>query len=245
MTLESSEGLRKIAFLGNEVVLRAPASLSFDLQGVAVGAEQILTWDPVDKQAMTLEVRARILGTNVGNALIPIVRWWSEVSHGEKVWREPPPFAQAAGVEFQDFGLPGRGMTFRVNSRRFRIGFRNDGARNDVGIIVPPDPIKNTLAVSVLPVCTPGDAYPPSTYQTLDAIGSFPMTAREWRVMGLDGLQQGGTGPDALFWAVSGYQFDDANQTLYDEWMPIPHDAAGFSFNAGAPPPPGNYAAFR
>lgn len=65
------------------------------------------------------------------------------------------------------------------------------------------------------------------------------MNAREWRVMGANGLMITPAGPTVDLFAVSGFLFASASQTSYDEWLPIPHDAVAYRFSVAA------YAAFR
>ena len=233
--MESAEGLVKIPWAGRNIVLRSPASQSLDIEGTG---EKLLSWEPEDKEALDLEVRARIVGTTATALQTPVVRWWTETGHGNSVWREPTPFDQSAAIRMRDWSLPGRGIVFRVAARRFRIAFRGAGLVSDPASLVA----RNTIQVSIMPTYTNacGCPYTSSNFAPLDVVHAFPMTAREWRLMTNDGLPVSGGPPRVDLIAVSGAVIATMQQQDYDDWNPIPHEAAGYRLtNTPA------YAAFR
>ena len=232
--MESAEGLVRIAWSGRDIVLRSPASQSLDLGGTG---EKLLSWEPENKEAIDIEVRARIVGTSATVAQTPIVRWWTETGHGNSVWREPTPFDVTSAVRMRNWSLPGRGIVFRIAARQFRIGFQGDGIAGNPAAV-----IRNTIHVSIQPTYTApcGCPYTSSDLVPIGEVHAFPMTAREWQLMTADGQPVTGGVPDVEFIAVSGRVVATMQQQDYSDWRPIPHDAAGYRLtDVGA------YAAFR
>ena len=226
-----------LRYSGRTIVLRAPASQSLELPGTA---EKIQTWLPEDKEALSIEVRARIVATSSPNTEIPIVRYFIELGHGDSVWRDPTPFQRPAGLEVEHFSLPGRGIAFLVNARQLRLGFRSDGAVSGAAVA------SNVVQVSMLPAFTSGEhrsVYAASVFGPVDTVQAVPMTAREWRVTNELGLQvPGGMGAAmAELIAVSGAPIGAETQNDFgEEWRPIPHEAAAYRFTLT-----GAYANFR
>ena len=101
-----------IAQAGRVIELRAPSSQTLDLQGSgvpgAVGAV-VIEWSPQDRGATEVEIRARIVSTTATLGIEPLVRWFSEIGHGDQVWREPTPVLPIiTGSPYLDYSVGGK-----------------------------------------------------------------------------------------------------------------------------------------
>ena len=231
-----------IPHAGRVVKLTAPASQQLKLQGDgSIG----INWDPEDKAAMQVEVRARVESTSVPVDEIPLIRWSSEVTHGHAVWTEPAQTQKelAQLVPSLDYALPGRGMVWRTSSRRFTITFRNAG---ELG--TGDDIASSKLLVSILPVWGGlVDVYPYAhVSQNIPASNLqrnvFPMTAREWRLMTVLGRPVTAAAIDIQLSGVTGQPLPgggSVDAADYSDWQPIPFDAAFWIPNGTV------YAAYR
>jgi hypothetical protein len=217
---------------GKAILLNGPASQSLDLEGSGAEATaKELVWEPKNKQANEIEVRARLVSSSGNIGDIPIVRWFSETSHGDSVWREPAPTLPIiAGTPVVDHSLPARGMSFRVTARQFRIGFRNQG------MITGAPLVRTKVQVSILPGW---GAFPPiyPYQQIVLPFGAtvqqpFPITAREWKLTDITGQPLALGAVAITFVGILGALFGITDAALYDDFAPIPHDAAAFVASA-------------
>lgn len=140
--LNSPDAVAGIAYDGasDTIELRGPAAQLLELDGLG---SKTVAWQPVDRRAMDIEIRARVFavktvpfGWEMG---APFVRWSTETSHGNHVWTDPPlmfPVAQTqveSGYQFDQRQrlqwnlMPARGISFRVTTREFKLELRNEG----------------------------------------------------------------------------------------------------------------------
>lgn len=171
--------------LGDAVVaLDGTAGDILHLQGEGAIAYE---WSPSDKQAIDLELRARLVETSAPFASIPIVRWYMEVGHGDYSWSFPPdPFPVVFGSPTQAQILPARGLLLKLSARRFRIWFA--GGLDIAGAVVA----SNKVAVSVQPSmpgkqCCAAEWYtqyaaPLGGPAPLPRVQPLPMAARDLRI---------------------------------------------------------------
>lgn len=216
--------MSKLPYSGAESVLklRGPASQIIEL---ATLQGKGLAWEPQMRSQLEIEIRARIIATDLTIGLIPVVTWTDELAHGELVWAEPfPALAQIAGTPMVDHTLPARGMVFRTNAREYRINFTNRGTLTGAPMG------RCVVQVSILP-CSGQDipryprehvAYSPGT-----VIQPFPMAAHEWQVTDADGTPMTGAG-GVVFVGIAGALFGPVPWNVLDPWLPIPHDAVGW-----------------
>ena len=214
------------------IVLNGPASQILELEGSGAEATaKELTWEPKDKQANEIEVRARLVSTSGNIGDIPIVRWFSITSHGDSVWREPPDVMPIiSGTPYVNHSLPARGFSFRVTARQFRIGFVNQG-------MITGAPLDRTkVQVSILPGW---GAFPPSYpyQQIVFPFGAtvqqpFPITPREWKLTDITGQPLALGAVAITFAGIIGGLFGATDGALYADFSPIPHDAAAFLASA-------------
>lgn len=228
-----SPNIREVPFGGRVITLNSPSSQQFTLEGTG---EKIIAWEPTDREAMQVEVRARIMSTDAAIETFPMVRWRTEVSAGNAVWKEPFQ-VPAATTQSRNFAVPARGMVWRTGARQFRIGFTWDGdnasAANGQAV----------LQVSILPVWgTEVDTYPYAETGARNDLNAypFPMTAREWRLYDADGLPiDPADGLVVLFVGLGGALFGVNDPALYADWRPVPFDAVAWGSSAGV------YASYR
>ncbi len=232
----SKPDIRQVPFGGRMVTLASPSSQQLTLQGIG---PKVIAWEPEGKEAFEVEVRARIMSNSAAGEDFPIVRWWTETSAGNAVWKERFPTPKDT-AQSEDFRVPARGMVWRTGARQFRIAFYADGVVANQSVT-----INAVLQVSILPVWgTQVDTYP---YQDggpfSDAnpkIHPFPMTAREWKLQTGQGVPfVFGVLPSVALIALNGVAFASADASLYGDWQPIPFEATSW---AG---PDGTYAAYR
>jgi len=222
-----------ISQAGRVITLRGPSSQTLDLQGSGAAgavASTVLEWAPEDRGASEVEIRARIVSTTALLGIEPIVRWFSEIGHGDQVWREPTPVLPViAGAPYLDYGLPARGMSWRVTSRQFRIGFHNQGTLGGAPVV------RTTVQVSVLPAW--GAFWPVYPYQHLAVpfLGHqqpFPITAREFKLTDLAGLPLALLAVSTTLIGLNGGLLSVQDGALYADWTPVPHLAAGITCTA-------------
>lgn len=228
--------IRQVPFNGRMVSLGSPSSQQLTLQGIG---PKVIAWEPTGKEAFEVEVRARIMSNSAAAEDFPIVRWWTETSAGNAVWKERFPTPTDTPMS-EDFRIPARGMVWRTGARQFRIAFYADGVVANQSAI-----INAVLQVTILPVeGTHVDKYPYQDGGPLDDADPryhpFPITAREWKLSTLAGVPfLLGVIPSVPLIALNGVPIPGADASLYGDWQPIPFEAAGW---AG---PDGTYAAYR
>lgn len=223
---------KELDHAGRTITLRGPASQNLNLEGsglVAIG-HQVLAWEPDNREANEIEIRARMLSTDAIIGSIPVVRWFSEIGHGDAVWREPQPALPIVqGTPITEYSLPARGMVWRTTSREFRIGFRLQG------VLAGPAPTKATIQVTILPgwgLLWPTYPYQHIVFPTAGIVTGFPMTAREWRLTDAVGRPLAPAAVSVTFVGIVGALFGVSDGALFDDWRPLPHDAVGFSASA-------------
>lgn len=232
--------IRQVPFNGRMVTLSSPSSQQLTLEGIG---PKVIAWEPCGKEAFEVEVRARIMSNNLAVEDFPVVRWYTEVSAGNTVWKEPFPSpdigALGTAAQFQDFRVPARGMVWRTGARQFRIAFYADGS-----VASPTVRVNAVLQVSILPVFgTTVDTYPNSdggTFNFVDPKATpFPMVAREWKLQDVRGVPIGPTIiPSIGLLNANGLPYFGADASLYADWQPIPFEAVAWAA-------PGAYAAYR
>ena len=206
------------------VDLRGPSGVSLNLSGFA--SKQI-AWEPVKRGQMELEVRARIVGTSAIIGSIPIVRWDMELGHGKNVYREPnPALPQIAGTPMLKYSLPARGMIFRINARELRLFFELQGPL--AGVPIP----ELAIRVSIMPCLgawCPCPIHQAIAFPFAGVQQPFPAEAREWKLTNEAGLPiVGQPALSVLFVGVAGALFAPTAANQFQDWSPIPHDAAGW-----------------
>lgn len=233
----------QIPFGGRVITLRSPAAQTLELPRTVAGAPQsskVLAWEPDDKEAMTVEVRARMVATSAPATVIPVVTCYLEVGHGHRVWTEPGEPQRGADLDVEAFSLPGRGIVLSLSARQLRIGFQNAGGTQGENVE------STTVAVSFNPRCCANGAAGsvfPSDFLFPEQVKAFPMGAREFRCSEQDSTNVPGGGPNIDFFSVSGFEFS-ANQSQLDNgWWPIPHEAAFYRMDRAIGD--GNYIHFR
>jgi hypothetical protein len=232
----SSPDIRQVPFNARMVTLGSPSSQQLTLQGIG---PKVIAWEPQGKEAFEVEVRARIMSNNAASEEFPVVRWWTETSAGNAVWKERFP-TRPETPQTEDFRIPARGMVWRTGARQFRIAFYADGTVANTAAL-----INAVLQVSILPVWgTTVDTYP---YQDGGPFSGadpkahpFPITAREWKLQTAQGIPMVlGAVPFIGFLGVNGVLYFGADASFYGDWQPIPFEAVGWA--AG----PDTYAAYR
>ena len=219
----------RLPFTGERAVmpLRGPTSQVLSL---ASGEEKSLSWDPQDRRQVEIEIRARIMAAQAPVGSIPLVRWAIEYGHGDATWQLPTPqFPVIAGTQVEDPTLPARGMVFRLNARQFRIRFRNAG-------LLTLAPLPNVVVqVTILPTVG-GMQEPLEVRSTLAGpvvagrMQPFPMGAREWQLVGADGLAPGaGT---VILQGIAGALIGPVAFASFAAWEPIAHEAVGWLASA-------------
>jgi len=233
----------KMPHAGRVINLRGLASQELTIQGTG---SLLLEWETDDRAAQDLEVRARMLSTDIPNDNgVPTCRFGLEVGHGMDVWQEPAPLAVQL-PPLEGYSLPQRGVSFRVNARQFRIAFTPGLSENAEAGFNPITPTKTIVKVSILPGW--GAHAPIYPYQdritnlgppSLPSHG-IPITPREWRWTDSRGLPLplgvnvivllGINGGNALGPLLS------IDPALYADWGPIPHLASNILFPPPVPP---------
>lgn len=213
-----------IVFGGRPIRLASPGSQELILTGVAT---EILAWEPKDKGAHEIEVRARIVDVlNPEPESAPEVRWFIEVGHGSDVWREPPLSKTLQQLTMQDFTLPGRGMIWRVATRFFRIGFHNAGPTAGPGRTFK-------VQVTFLPVWGEHSGVRPYVYRApvngVTDQHAFPIAAREFQIVDPATSRPPGPGVATItFVGITGDVSALIDVDDYSDFRAIPHEAAGF-----------------
>ena len=207
--------------------MNGPASQNLILQGDALENSIILAYEPKNKEAAELEIRARLVAADGAIGEIPVVRWFTETSHGDAVWREPQPtFPIVSGTPVLSYSLPARGMTWRTAARQWRIGFRNQSMITGAPLLL------STVQVTVLPVWGAWVDRYPYTHLALPVAGvvqPYPLTAREWRLRDAFGLPLALGAASIIQNGLLGALFGPTDGALFSDFSPIPHDAAGWA----------------
>lgn len=166
----------QIPFSGGVVELRGSSSQTLTLDN---NEPVLVKWEPLDRIALDVEVRASIQQYNGlddrYNTPPAWIRYQSHVGHGRSIWIEPPDLPVRANfggsVEPKQIlwpVMPARGLCLRQTSRELSIAFRNSGfygreyldrdlaggaktVLTEGGFSVPTFPIV-TLTVSIQPV---------------------------------------------------------------------------------------------
>jgi hypothetical protein len=156
-----------------------------------------VSWSPVDRRALSIEMRARVVagsdwksGTNPdgsgANLGVPSVRFTTKTSHGRTVWDDPPlalplkPDTSDPGhlpdltdYTIQPYHMPARGLRMQRDAREFSITFTNVGQgdrfQNSTGLAFRS---RVTIAVSFLPASAVFEVFP----QTSLLNGSYYLT---------------------------------------------------------------------
>lgn len=222
---------------GHLIKLAGPGSQELNVQG-AVQAT-VFAWEPKTRSAHELDVRARIVDAGGVLGDIPVVRWFSEIGHGDAVDRDPEPaFPIVAGTLMQNYSLPARGMSWRTPARQFRIGFQN------ISMLTGAPLTRTKIKVSVLPVWGAyTGVFPYQTLQGPVVAGvqfPFPLTAREFKLTDAFGLPLALGVVTVIFIGLLGALFGPVDGSFYADWRPIPHDAVAFGAGPGS-----SYAAYR
>jgi hypothetical protein len=217
--------------LGDSLVAldgRAGAQLRLERTG-----PQSFEWSPHDRQALDLELRARIVATTATLGTTPLVRWRLEIGHGTETWSLPVgPIPLISGTRHEDPILPGRGLLLRVSARRLKITFVG-GFDLDDGIVE-----SSTIEVSVQPSaadkCCNADAYQqygdPTALPPPPHVQPFPMGAREFMIRDpFTSAAFGLGGCVVIFTSIAGDLFGplDVFTAGFGEWTPIPVHAIG------------------
>lgn len=228
--------IRQVPFNGRMVTLRSPSSQQFQLSGIG---PQVIAFEPEDTEAFEIEVRARLMSNSGAQEDFPVVRWWTETSAGNAVWKEP--FTTPTDTtQIDSFAIPARGMVWRTGARAFRIGFYVEGTTSGAVIDAA------VLQVSIMPVWD--STVDTSPYQDSNArlltppkARPFPMTAREWRVYDSTGLPFAPALTTVAFVGLNGavFPYVGVDAALYGDWQPIPFDAVAWAGPAGI------FAAYR
>ena len=219
---------QQIVHAGRVIKLSGPGSQNLKLQGTG---EVLFAWEPADRSANDLELRARIVSASGGIGSIPVVRWKTEIGHGSAAWVEPQPsFQDVAGSPMLNYSLPARGMAWHVTTRWFRIAFANQGTL--VGGVLE----ESTVQVTVLPTWSAaGWALYPYSHLAFPVAGvqqPFPMTAREWRLRDSQGQPIAVGAISILFVGLLGALFGVTDAALFKDYGPIPHEAVAFDSDA-------------
>jgi len=181
-----------------------------------------------DRQALDLELRARIVETTATLGTTPVVRWGLELGHGEASWTLPAPSQTIiSGTPLERPILPGRGIVLRVSARRLRITFQ--GGFNLTGGAVA----RSKILVSCQPAagdkCCNADwrqqydnpAELPAPAHSMP----FPMGATEFRIRSaFTGAPFGAGACGVLFTSIAGQLLGvvDVFASLMGDWTPIP-----------------------
>jgi len=225
----------EMEFSGRTIVLHEPASQELELNGPN---GLLLAWEPKDKQALELEVRARIVTIFAPDTeSIPQVFWHMEIGHGDDQAREP---ILSLLTSIRAFSLPARGMIWRTAARNFRIEFSNVGY-----IGAPAQALKSIVQVSILP--TYGTHINVAPYVLRNALSAnfseihlFPITAREFKMTTNTGVPVPAATIQIQLKGITNADVGAiVDAAVYAEWTPVPHDAAGFLTDADV------YTAYR
>lgn len=228
-----------IPFLGarSQLPLRAPSSIVLE---IPLTGEKTFSWEPKQRDAAEVEVRARILAaTGLVLGQIPIVRMLWAIGHGKSVWTEPPPNQPIiVGSPTLPFTLPARGVCTRLSTRELQVTFRFQGLLSGVA------PVGSSVKVEiscqpVLCSTRPTLIHELGAFPVAGVIQPFPVEASEWRLSDDIGLPLllGAVAviPVGIYGALLGV----ADGSAYADWRPIPHDAIGWVGSAV------HYAQFR
>jgi hypothetical protein len=223
-------GITRVPHAGRVISLRGPVAQVLTLKSTE---PLVLDWQPENKEAGEIELRARMIGVVPPTIGIPIVRWSTETGHGDMVWREPQPNLPNISIEpSEPFTLPGRGMLFRTSARQFRITMFTEGGALG-GVIT-----ESAIRVSVNPCW--GERWEASPYSDsirkvgVGQIVAMPIHAREWRLSGVSGLPVPIGGTDVRLLSLTGFVIALEDAALYADWAPIPHDVASYQPVTGA-----------
>jgi hypothetical protein len=211
---------------GATIQLRGNSSERLELRG-SQGAR--IQWLPADRRALDLEVRLRVVATQLpfGDSP-PVINWRTEVAQGAYVWSEPP---QSYPV-FSDttFGLlwhylPGRGEVFRVPSRELTLNvycpYRLDGT---------PAPETTVVAVSFIPTDAMDiDVWPKQRVYPIDAIANstaaaIPIGSTEFRAFDANSGAPMAAGALTLA-TLTGQPLTFIALADLADWRPLPPDA--------------------
>lgn len=217
--------------LGDSLVAldgRAGAQLTLQTTG-----PQIYEWSPHDRQALDLEIRARIVATTAPIGTTPIVRWRLELGHGTETWTLPVgPIPIVSGQLHESPILPGRGLLLRVSARRLKLTFVGGFDTDDAAVQ------SSTIQVSVQPSsgdrCCNADAYQqfgdPGALPPPPHVQPFPMGAREFMIRNPGtSVPFGLGGAVVIFSSIAGELFGplDVFTAGFGGWTPIPVHAVG------------------
>lgn len=184
------------------------------------------------RQALDLELRARIVSTTTTELKSPVIRWRLEWGHGATIMEYPPTRQQSvSAAQYQGAILPARGLTLRLSARQLRIymtgGFdlqEGDVAASSVMVSVQPSVASQRLTVP---------------YQQLilgDVQQAFPGNADEFRIRRADSRPffAGACAVTMLGILDEPLSVSDVAAAGFGDWSPIPPMAAACSIDAAA-----------
>jgi hypothetical protein len=216
------------------VGLRGPYGQILTLEG---DGQRSLQWAPEHRDALELEVRARIVdyGPDPGfPSVAPLVRFRLTYGHGQLTLQDPflCPFTLQGGIDaYTQTVLPARGTVFRVAARELEISFFQP-CKIDSTAAWP----QVHVAISVLPVYAPATVVPRQHYTAtlpLPAglpIEPFPPWATEFRCFDDQGRPfAAGTG-NMTFFTLGGALIAAPSVGIeqYATFQPIPVQAAAW-----------------
>lgn len=216
------------------------------LPGPAVGGAPynplMLQWNPEDRRALEVELRARIVeiqfvGGGIAASCMPNVRWYVELGHGSTVWTRPSK-PLVTGTTIKTHLLPARGLMLRASVRemKFFVGVDPFPADNIVFAGLGGTIAQVKVQVSYQPVVSQLAAWPRQDVTIGGEIFQFPMEANEFRVRDQNGQAfGGGAGPGFVFIGPTVGPLFASTADLYADWSPIPDVANSWEMAAIAP----------
>jgi hypothetical protein len=179
----------------SDVALAGPSGQVIELAADGVNTIQ---WAPVDRRAMEVEIRIRLLNhLNPDRVLSdpPLLRASLTFGHGKLTWQEPfiaPPFAtsEVGGLfAYHRYAVPARGVVWRVDARELKLYLQSPGTLS--GAASYP---RTSVMVSFQPCQAMERPVFPQMEYAVTALGppivaaAFPQAANEWRLFDANGL---------------------------------------------------------
>lgn len=218
------------------VRVRGPYGQILTLEG---SGPRSLQWAPETRDALELEVRARVVdyGPDPGfPSIAPLVRYRLTYGHGQLTLQDPIvcPFTIEGGIDaYTQTVLPARGTVFRVAARELEIAFFQP-SKIDNAIAWP----QVHVAVSVLPVYSPQGVKPQQHYTATAPlpggvglpIEPFPAWATEFRCFDDQGRPFAAGAGNMTFITLGGELIAPPSVGVaeYATFQPIPVQAAAW-----------------